>query len=57
MAGSEKGSSKKEIWEKENPRRRSTPLTPAQKAKATRSAHEHGRDTPSLVDNINAQKD
>jgi hypothetical protein len=49
-------SSKKPIWEKQNPKAKSTPLTPAQKAKAKRAAKQHGRSQPSLVDNINAQK-
>ena len=44
------------IWEKKNPKRKHTPLTKQQKAKAKRTAKAHGRSTPSLVDNINAQK-
>ena len=46
----------KPIWEKKNPKKQSTPLTKKQKAKAKRAAKKHGRTTPSLVDNINAQK-
>jgi hypothetical protein len=46
----------KKVWEKKNPKKQSTPLTPKQKAKAKRSAEKHGRSQPSLVDNINAQK-
>jgi hypothetical protein len=48
--------SKRPIWEKKNPKKRSTPLTKKQRAKAKRAAKRHGRSTPSLVDNINAQK-
>jgi hypothetical protein len=48
--------SKQAIWEKKNPKKKSTPLTKKQKAKAKRTAKKHGRSTPSLVDNINAQK-
>ena len=51
-----KSGSKQKIWEKRNPKQQSTPLTPKQKAKAKRSAQEHGRSTPSLVENINVQK-
>ena len=46
----------KPIWEKDNPKQRSTKLTPAQQTAAKRQAKEHGRSKPSLVDNINAQK-
>ena len=49
-------SSKKPIWEKKNPKKKSKPLTEQQRAKAKRAAKRHGRSTPSLVDNINAQK-
>ena len=49
-------SKKKKVWEKKNPKKKSTPLTPKQKAKAKRSAKKHSRKTPSLVDNINAAK-
>ena len=48
---------KKQIWEKKNPKKKSTPLTPKQKAKAKRAAKKHGREHPSLVDNINAKKE
>ena len=50
--------SKQAIWEKKNPKKKSTPLTKKQKAKAKakRTAKKHGRSTPSLVDNINARK-
>ena len=47
---------KKEIWEKPNPRSTSEKMTPSEKAEATKTARAHGRATPSLVDNINAQK-
>ena len=49
-------SKKKQIWEKKNPKKQSTPLTPKQKARAKRAAKQHGRKNPSLVDNINAKK-
>jgi hypothetical protein len=46
----------KKVWEKKNPKKQSKHLTPKQRAKANRSAEKGGRSTPSLVDNINAQK-
>jgi hypothetical protein len=47
---------KKPVWEKENPKKSPEKLTPKQNAKAKRLAKKHGRDDPSLVDNINAKK-
>ena len=47
---------KQQVWEKPNPKKKSTPLTPEQRAKAKRAAKKHGRSKPSLVDNINAKK-
>jgi hypothetical protein len=44
------------VWEKENPKARHQKMTPKQKAKAKKAAKRQGRSTPSLVDNINAQK-
>jgi len=43
------------IWDRVNPRRHSVRLTPEQKADAQRIAEAHGRDRPSLVDDINAR--
>ena len=47
---------KKAFWDKPNPKKKSTPLTPAQKAKAKASAKKAGRPYPNLVDNMNAAK-
>ena len=46
----------KPVWEKKNPKQTHEKLTPKQKAKAKRLAKKHGRENPSLVDNINAKK-
>lgn len=48
--------SKKKIWDRKNPRSKSKKMTVGQKRKARKAAKSQGRDTPSLVDNINAQK-
>jgi hypothetical protein len=45
---------KKPVWEKPNPKGKSKPLTPDQKAAAKRSAKKAGRTYPNLVDNMNA---
>ena len=42
---------KKKFWEKKNPNKKSTPLTPAQKARAKARAKAAGRPYPNLVDN------
>ena len=42
---------KKAFWDKANPKKKSTPLTPAQKAEAKRRAKAAGRPYPNLVDN------
>jgi hypothetical protein len=47
---------KKAFWEKPNPKKKSTPLTPAQKAKAKARARAAGRPYPNLVDNAAARK-
>ena len=47
---------KKAFWDKKNPNKKSTPLTPAQKAKAKASAKKAGRPYPNLVDNATAKK-
>jgi hypothetical protein len=43
-------------WDKPNPKKTSTPLTPAQKAKAKAAAKKAGRKYPNLVDNMNAAR-
>ena len=47
---------KKAFWDKKNPNKKSTPLTPAQKAKDKASAKKAGRPYPNLVDNAAAKK-
>ena len=47
---------KKKVWDKPNPKKKSTPLTPAQKASAKRSAKAAGRPYPNLVDNMKASQ-
>lgn len=47
---------KKAPWNKPNPKKKSTPLTADQKAKAKASARKAGRPYPNLVDNMNARK-
>jgi hypothetical protein len=44
------------VWDKKNPKKKSTKLTPSQKAKAKASAKKAGRPYPNLVDNMNAAK-
>jgi hypothetical protein len=44
------------VWDTKNPKKKSTPLTPAQKEKAKASAKSAGRPYPNLVDNMNAAK-
>jgi hypothetical protein len=46
----------KNPWDKPNPKRRSTPLTPAKKAAAKAAARRAGRPYPNLVDNMNAAR-
>jgi hypothetical protein len=43
-------------WDKPNPKKKSTPLTPAQKSKAKASAKKAGRPYPSLIDNMMAAR-
>jgi len=43
--------SKKAFWDKPSPKRKSTPLSSAQKAAAKRRAKAAGRPYPNLVDN------
>lgn len=47
---------KKPVWEKPNPKAKSTPLKPAQKAAAKAAAKRAGRPYPNLVDNMRAAK-
>lgn len=44
------------FWGKKNPNKKSTSLTPAQKAKAKASAKKAGRPYPNLVDNAAAKR-
>ena len=41
----------KKVWEKPNPKKKSTPLSPAAKASAKAAAKKAGRKYPNLVDN------
>jgi hypothetical protein len=47
---------KKEVWDTPNPKKKSTKLTPAQKAKAKAAAKKAGRPYPNLVDNMAAAR-
>lgn len=47
---------KKAPWDKPNPKKKPTPLTAGQKAKAKAAAKKAGRPYPNLVDNMNAGK-
>ena len=44
----------KKVWETPNPKKKSKPLTPAQKASAKAAAKKAGRKYPNLVDNMRA---
>jgi hypothetical protein len=46
----------KPFWEKKNPKKKSTPLTAAQKAKAKARAKAAGRPYPNLIDNVAVRK-
>ena len=46
----------KALWETKNPNKKSTPLTPAQKAAAKARAKKAGRPYPNLVDNAAVKK-
>ena len=48
--------SKKAFWNKKNPNKKSTPLTPAQKTSAKARAKKAGRPYPNLVDNSAAKR-
>ena len=43
-------------WDRPNPKKKSTPLTPSQKAAAKAAAKAAGRRYPNLIDNMNAKK-
>jgi hypothetical protein len=47
---------KKEVWDKPNPKKKSTPLTSSQKKSAKAAAAKAGRPYPNLVDNMRAAK-
>jgi hypothetical protein len=47
---------KKNVWDKPNPKKKSTPLTPEQKAVAKARAKKAGRPYPNLVDNMAASR-
>ena len=46
----------KKPWNRKNPKGKSQPLTPSQKARAKAAARKAGRPYPNLVDNMNAAK-
>jgi hypothetical protein len=46
----------KKVWEKTNPKKKSTPLSPAQKTAAKARAKKAGRPYPNLVDNMAASR-
>ena len=47
---------KKQVWDTPNPKKKSTPLSPAKKASAKAAAKAAGRPYPNLVDNMRAAK-
>jgi hypothetical protein len=47
---------KKPVWERPNPKKKSKPLTAAQKTKAKATAKKAGRKYPNLVDNMRASR-
>lgn len=48
--------SKKEVWDKPNPNKKSDKLTPEQKSEAKARAKKAGRPYPNLVDNMAVSK-
>jgi hypothetical protein len=48
---------KKAFWDKKNPKKTSTKLTPAQKTSAKARAKKAGRPYPNLVDNAAVARD
>jgi hypothetical protein len=47
---------RKPVWETPNPKKKSTKLSPAQKAAAKSSAKAAGRPYPNLIDNMRAAR-
>jgi hypothetical protein len=47
---------KKPVWKTKNPNKKSTPLTPAQKAQAKARAKAANRPYPNLIDNMSVSK-
>ena len=47
---------KKAFWDTPNPKKKSTPLTPKQKASAKARAKAAGRPYPNLIDNAAAKR-
>lgn len=47
---------KKAVWDKPNPNKKSSPLTPGQKALAKARAKKAGRPYPNLIDNMAASR-
>jgi hypothetical protein len=47
---------KKAFWDTKNPKKKSTPLTAAQKARAKARAKAAGRPYPNLVDNASVKR-
>ena len=47
---------RKAFWDKPNPKKKSTPLTPAQKSAAKARAKKAGRSYPNLIDNAAAKR-
>jgi hypothetical protein len=46
----------KKVWDTPNPKRKSSPLSPAEKKSAKASARKAGRPYPNLIDNMKAGK-
>ena len=46
----------KKVWDTPNPKKKSTPLTPAQKSAAKARASAAGRPYPNLIDNMAVKK-
>jgi hypothetical protein len=46
----------RKVWDKPNPKRKSTPLSAAQKAAAKARAKKAGRPYPNLIDNMAVSK-
>lgn len=45
-----------QVWDTPNPKKKSTPLTPAKKAKAKAMAKAAGRPYPNLIENMRAAR-